>query len=176
MIEMFSWRITKYNPKNRDSSGNYLDKEEWTSYFDINNTISNKAYTYQQYLSIEDAYIVSIIMFMKCNKVKTLCVVALEKSHTLLEDDSYASKEMKQAYETIKNGAACDISTIAIIARLILRERIWCKFEAKSMFVHFGWDYYMYISSARACNQSIQKIKALGLYVEEYASPYLDEE
>src|SRR5437868_11645883 len=115
---MFSWRITKYNPKNRGSSGNYLNQGEWTSYSDINNIAHNKTPTYQQYLSIEDAYIASIIMFMKCNKVGVLCVAALEKSNIWLDNDPYISKEMEQAYATVKNGATCDLNTVAIIVRL----------------------------------------------------------
>jgi len=113
---------------------------------------------------------------MKCNEVEVLCITALEKNYKLqeLNDDPYVTQEMKQIYTAINNGATYDISTISIIARLILREKLWCKLEAKNMFVHFGWDYYMYIGSSCACNQSIQKIKVLGLYVEKYSSPYLE--
>lgn len=63
---MFAWRVTKYDPKNRDSKGIYLT-DEWTSYSEIGQTIDNKKITYENYLKTEDAYVSSIILFMECN-------------------------------------------------------------------------------------------------------------
>ena len=42
------------------------------------------------------------------------------------------------------------------------------------MFVHFGWDYYMYIGSAKQCTGTIVQIQKSGLYIEQYKSPYLE--
>jgi len=171
---MFSWKITKYNPKNRDSSGIYLDKDEWTSYSDIGTTIHNNIFTYQKYLAIEDAYVPSIILFMECNALEQLHIAGLEKTHTVLQNDPNNSEEMKKVFDAIQNRLAFDQKSIAIVARLVLREKLWCTLQAKDMFVHFGWDYYMYIGSTHMCDKAIAKIKAFGLFVEEYRSPYLD--
>lgn len=171
---MLSWRITKYNPKNRNSNGVYLIKDEWTSYSEVGNTIDGKTFTYQEYLEVENSYVSSIIFFMECNNLENLRIAHLEKSFTLDNKDTYLSENMKNDFNVVKNGLDIDKNKIDSIARLVLREKLWCKFESKDMFVHFGWDYYMYIGSSKACEKSIKKIQELGLFVEEYISPYLD--
>jgi hypothetical protein len=171
---VFSWRITKYNPKNRDFNGVYLIKNEWTSYSEIGNVLDEKIFTYKEYFKIENAYVSAIILFMECNNLESLKVTALGKSFALNNKDNYLSEKMKRAFNGIKEGLNIDKSSIDSIARLVLREELWCKFESKDMFVHFGWDYYMYIGSFNKCEKYIQKIRENGLFVEEYESPYLD--
>ncbi len=48
---MKEYRVTKYNPNNRDSKGSYL-AEEWTSISDV-----GKSITKSEYEEIENAYI-----------------------------------------------------------------------------------------------------------------------
>ena len=38
-------------------------------------------------------------------------------------------------------------------------------------FIHFGWDYYMYIGMPHPCPTAQARAAELGLYVEEFASP-----
>ena len=170
---MFSWRITKYNPCNRDINGIYTIKDEWTSYSDIGTLREEKIFTYEDYKKIEDAYVASILMIMECNAVEKLKIVGLEKRGPLISD-SYMSENMKKIYDKVRDDIYCSKDTINTLARLVLREKLWCKLEASSMFVHFGYDYYMYIGSAQMCEKEIQKIQELGLYVEEQDSPYSD--
>ena len=42
------------------------------------------------------------------------------------------------------------------------------------MYIHFGYDYYMYIGSSNACDNVRIKIQEEGLFVEEFKSPYGD--
>jgi hypothetical protein len=170
---MFSWRITKYNPCNRDINGIYTIQDEWTSYSDIGTVREGKIFTYEDYKKVEDAYIASILMIMECNAVQKLKVVGLEKRGPLTSD-SYISEDMKEIYDKVRDGIYCPQGTIDGVARLVLREKLWCKFEARSMFVHFGYDYYMYIKSAQMCEKEVEKIQEMGLYVEEQESPYND--
>jgi hypothetical protein len=142
---MFFWRVTKYDPKNRDMSGVYLVKDEWTSYSDIGTNIYGKQLTYDEYIEIEDAYVTAIKLFMKCNKIDSLMVASLEKNHELNNDDKYISNDMKNSFQQVKTGINLRIDEVELLARLILREKLWCKLESKDMFVHFGYDYYMYI-------------------------------
>lgn len=172
---MISWRITKYNPKNRDHNGFYLLKDEWTSYSEIGNIIDGTTFTYKEYLEVENSYIASIILFMKCNNLDSLKITNIEKYHEFLNNDQYLSENMKNDFDFIKNGLDIDRDKIDSISRLVLREKLWCKFESKDMFVHFGWDYYMYIGSSKTCEKYIEKIRELGLFVEEYVSPYSQE-
>jgi hypothetical protein len=82
---------------------------------------------------------------MKCNKIDSLMVASLEKNHELNNDDKYISNDMKNSFQQVKTGINLRIDEVELLARLILREKLWCKLESKDMFVHFGYDYYMYI-------------------------------
>ncbi len=44
------------------------------------------------------------------------------------------------------------------------------------MYVHFGYDYYMYIGVNEKCLDAINSIQASGLFVEECESPYYQED
>ena len=154
--KMFSWRITKYNPSNRDINGIYTLPDEWTSYSDIGATKDGKVFMCEDYKKVEDAYIASILMIMECNAVQKLKVVGLEKTGPWISD-SYMSENMQEIYDKVRDGIYCSKDTIGVLARLVLREKLWRKLEANSLFIHFGYDYYMYIGSGQMCERVIQK-------------------
>src|SRR5205823_2185895 len=54
------------------------------------------------------------------------------------------------------------------VLRRVLREEIWCRFEALSGFVHVGYDYYMYIGVPQPCPESQRLARQLGLFVEPF--------
>lgn len=59
-------------------------------------------------------------------------------------------------------------------ARLVLREEAWGKLGVPGKaYVHFGYDYYMYIGVPSKCGRSIAIARDLGLFVERIRSPYL---
>ncbi len=62
------------------------------------------------------------------------------------------------------------------IARLILRSYFWCILRSEDIFVHFGYDYYMYIGCKKKCCDVIKTIEKTGLFVEPFESPYNKEE
>ncbi|WCK55874.1 hypothetical protein PP175_08100 [Aneurinibacillus sp. Ricciae_BoGa-3] len=68
------------------------------------------------------------------------------------------------------------VENTPLLSRLILREHLWCKLEYESeFFVHFGYDYYMYVGSSIQCKDTIKKItKEFNLFVEHFNSPHLD--
>lgn len=171
---MFGWRITKYNPEYRNSSGAYL-RNEWTSISDIGKTFDGKKLTFKQYLKIEDAYTEAIILFMTFLKVNSLCVTYLEECDSLTGKEKYYSPAMLKQYNNMSLGKQVTQEEVADIARLVLREDLWCKLENEKMFVHFGYDYYMYIGSAYPSDSVIKAIEKLGLFVEPFESPYLEE-
>ena len=41
------------------------------------------------------------------------------------------------------------------------------------MYVHFGYDYYMYIGSEKPLEKEIDSINRSGLFVENMVSPYI---
>jgi hypothetical protein len=44
--------------------------------------------------------------------------------------------------------------------------------EGVGAFSHVGWDYYMYVGVPIPSATARERAAALGLYVEEFASPY----
>ena len=73
----------------------------------------------------------------------------------------------------IKNENFYNKEQVALLSRLILREKIWGKlvFE-KQIFVHFGYDYYMYIGLEKESKKALERTQALGLFTEKFKSPY----
>ena len=72
-------------------------------------------------------------------------------------------------------GKPISAQEIKELAKLTLRNVIWCKLSCKNkFFVHFGYDYYMYTGTNMDSPNARKKIEATGLYVEEFYSPYLD--
>ena len=173
---MICYRITKYNPLYRNASGAYIE-DEWTSYFDIGNVFDGKKLTLKQYLKAENSYIETIILFMKFLNLNFLCITNLEKPNKSIEKNKIYSNEMIKVYEEVHIGHNVSIPEIENIARLVLRENLWCKLECQSMYIHFGYEYYMYIGSNIPLTDSlIEKIEKLGLFVENFESPYLEDE
>ena len=74
---------------------------------------------------------------------------------------------------SIANGSKVFRADIPMIVRAILREVAWCKLEGAAMYVHFGYDYYMYIGSKRdLTSKELCRLEKEGLFVEEFISPY----
>ena len=60
---MYKYRISKYNPKFRNSTGKYTN-DEWTSISDIGKTYNNKKFTKKEYIITEDKYISAIMLIL----------------------------------------------------------------------------------------------------------------
>jgi hypothetical protein len=171
---MYNWRITKYNPAYRDKSGCYL-KDEWTSISDIGNIYDRKVLTYETYRKVEDAYVLSALKFWSESGNNPLIVAYLENSRIL----NYGANDLRDIDldpRLVRIGIALDDKALDNICRLVLREVIWCKLESKNGgYIHFGYDYYMYIGSHLLSEESIDRVSDLGLFVEEISeSPYLN--
>ncbi|OXM17137.1 hypothetical protein [Paenibacillus herberti] len=82
---------------------------------------------------------------------------------------------MHDLLERLKEGEDVDAPEIPDLSKLILREQVWAKLDHPSMFVHFGYDYYMYIGLKGENSDYVafeQKINYLGLFAERVKSPY----
>lgn len=175
---MYSWRITKYNPKYRDENGAYK-KNEWISFSDIGKIFNGEKLTLNDYIKIESSYIDTIISFIKVLKIPYLIITDLEK-YELDNDIINKYKEiypnaMLNIFNNIKNNAEYNIDKITHICKLVLREHLWLKLKyTKEFFIHFGYDYYMYICSNVKDDLLIEKIKNIGLFIEDFISPYLE--
>lgn len=168
---MFFWRVTKYNPMDRDANGRYLE-DTWTSYSDINKTYNNQILTIDEYIKTENAYVDAILQIFDCLKLSSLRINALEKNG-IKPADLASNAHLITLYESIHAGSLITKQDIDALVRLVLRENIWCKLESNEMLVHFGYDFYMYIGSIKPCNAAIKNIETTGLFVESIeASPY----
>jgi hypothetical protein len=166
---MFDWRVTKYDPKNRDHNGWYT-KDEWTDHSDVGKTFESKKLTFSEYFNVESKYIQAVLLFMECLNIDSL------KATHLIDKGLYQKKVLIDGKKII-DSTSYSPEMVAFIVQSMLRNKFWCKLEYENiMYVHFGWDYYMYIGSAKACTSTIAKIEAMGLFVEKFRSPYLDDD
>jgi len=175
---MYSWRVTKYNPKFRDHTGSYTRAdEEWYLYSQIGSIYNGVKFSYGDYKKVENAYVKAILYFMRDTKLTMLQVVELDKPKKKLQITKHYPKKMIQIINSIKEGALVDVATIAYIARWNLRDMnapYRCILQSKDMYVHFCWDYYMFIGCKYACKHAIGQTEELGLFVEPMKSPYFN--
>jgi hypothetical protein len=154
---MIEYRVTKYNPALRDASGAYL-VDEWILVKDIGRAFGGVVLTEGEYLRVEQAYVNSANAFLREGGLNSLTVVGLENPKGLTLDfgeDSILSLER-----------------VGDVIPQILREEFWCRLECQCGFLHFGWDYYMYIGVPHRCPEAELLAEGLGLYPEEFPSPY----
>ena len=186
MIDIYYWRVTKYNPLNRDKNGFYK-KNEWISIGDIGTKYDNVEFTFDSYIFYENLYVDAVLKIMSVNKVESLKIEELKKSYYKsyvkkykgLEKSYYSSYadlselETKKQFDALKNNKLASKHEIEKVIRFALREIIWCKLTCGQMFVHFGYDYYMYFGSELYPKDVLETIEANGLFVEDFVSPYL---
>ncbi len=158
----YQYRITKYNPKHRDKEQGHYLKDKWTSVSCIGEKFDDIILTEDEYNTIETAYTESIIIFMNENNINELQLIEYENNQNyktdklLIENENFYNKEQ-----------------VKLLSRLILREEIWGKLVFdKQMFVHFGYDYYMYIGLEKKPKQALEIVEELGLFTEKFKSPY----
>lgn len=165
---MYQWHVSKYR--------NLRDNPDWTSVSDIGSTYNGEVLTREAYLATEDRYIESLIYFMEDAGVSSLFLIELEKKYPVSEKtQDLAFAEIQSEIPKLHNGEKfSSIDEIKQICRLILRELIWGKLEDPGQFfVHFGYDYNMYIGSQSPSTSAIKRTRQLGLFVKARNSPYI---
>ena len=168
---MNEYRVTKYNPAFRNDYGHHtgpsrnpavrideapFTKFEWTTFKEIGETFSGVVFTREEYDRVEDAYIETAMTFLRESGESSVRVTGLDKRGKQFDLD---------------NGDVLPLERIDEIMRPTLREEISCRLEGRESFVHFDWDFYMYIGVPRPCSRAGVRASELGLYVEECASP-----
>jgi hypothetical protein len=166
---MYSWRVTKYNPSYRDAWGAYLEPD-WTAVSDIGRDFGGKVLTAEEYLRIESAYVSAALSFMREANVETLRCCDLEQRRAF----AYAGIPGVEIEDTLQEGAVFDASSVGWICQAALREATWCRLVGEDSFIHFGYDFYMFVGCPKDCPRSVQLARDLGLFAEEMESPYLD--
>ncbi len=166
---MSSFRVTKYDPANRDSNGHYL-VDDWTSVSDIGNGFSTGLLSVEEYLRVESTYVATIQQLMTSVNVKSVQVEELERYDTL----GHLPKELQlssgQDAGALSAPMRLAVPDVGRAIRAVLRETAWCKLRGESGFyVHFGYDFYMYVGG----DLVVGKISLPeGMFAEQMESPY----
>lgn len=150
-------RISKYDPKYR-VNGIYT-KEEWTDYSDIGNIFDGHMFTFEDYLRIERNYLDAIYLIINSCQMADFVIDSLE----LYDETSQWEKNMK----------VCKNEVSRIITDC-LRNKCWCRLKSNEYYIHFGYDFYVYLSVPLKINVIKRVCKMYGLFVENIVSPYED--
>lgn len=164
---MKTYRITKYDPDNRDENGRYL-VDEWTSISDIGKEYNGKVFNEPTYISIEDKYVEAIEIILAELKIDSLKVKSLEKYS--IENNPLYSEDLLGIYKSLSEDDLLSKKEILLTVRLALRENLWCTLEDERsrLFLRFGHDYYMYVSIQTNQISVVEKINIEGLFIEEH--------
>jgi hypothetical protein len=169
---MYYYRVTKYNPESRNERGWYL-RDEWTDFSCVGITFNGQIFTMKEYERFEDLYINAVLQFMYCIGIKKLVCSYCWKPKGGFQDEPIPSS-WKKVYLRVRKRSSVEGGEIVILLKMILRNYLVCKLEYKDkFFVHFGYDYYMYIGVEKECKIAKEKIRESGLFVEDFVSPYL---
>ena len=148
------YRITKYNPINR-INGVYM-ADEWTSFSDIGKVFGDTILSQDAYLKTEQAYIDCCIELIEKAKISKLYI----KQAEYYTENVRFSSSISNTQEIRQVITAC------------LREQCWLKLVAKDFFIHFGYDYYMYVGSVLSREVVAEIATKYGLFCEEHPSPH----
>jgi hypothetical protein len=154
---VFEYRVTKYDPALRDSSGAYT-RDEWTSVGDVGRSFGGAMLNREEYQRVEDAYVAAALAFLREAGVSSLAVAGLENHG--------------RVPLLFRDGSVLGLEQIGEVVRRVLREDFWCRLEGTGAFVHLGYDYYMYVGTPHPCPAARVLASGQGLFVEEFHSPY----
>ncbi len=161
-----AFEVMKYDPKFRDSEGNYT-KEEWTTFDDIGKQIDNTKLSFNDYKLVEDRYIQAVeILFnyYDCNKIQFV------KERFFLDADDIGEvmdKELELFYFKLQKRRTLSLEETLNAVKLILRGAVTGMFYAKrqkQIAVRFGYDFYMYFNAPDAEDIRKKIEKETGLY------------
>lgn len=154
---MYMYRIAKYNLNSYDENGIFTEAE-WTDYSDIGKTFHGETLTEEAYLLVETQYITTAQCLFE---------------NTCREEISIANLQKYQSDLPWANHQMIGKTQLAEIMRDCFRNKCWCRLYGENFYIHFGYDFYMYIGCTVPYDE-VQKIcNANQLYVIEQESPYL---
>ena len=154
---MIKYRIIKYNPAFRDATGAFR-RDEWISAGDIGESFAGVTLTRAEYERVEHAYVSTALAFLRESGLTSLRVEGLENTRGL--------------QLTFAEGTVLPLEEMGDVIARNLREEFCCRLESDTGFIHVGWYYYMYVGVPNPCPAAEAQAVALGLYVEEFTSPY----
>lgn len=161
----YVYRVTKYDPTDRDEHGRYTGAEDVVS----------------DHGEVEAAYLEAVEAFAADTGVDRLSVREPQIPGLVHFGAEPALSDFgldglfPAGLAGFHDGAETQLATGLELVRVMLRDGgAWCRLEAEGAFaVHVGWDQYLYIGSNRPCEEAPARTRALGLFPERLpASPY----
>lgn len=151
---MTEYRITKYDPENR-IDGKYA-LNEWTSMSDIGESFDDGVLTRDQYMQVEQNYVDCCLELLRKAGISQLMVCSPEYYDERTQLPDVLSEE-----EAIRKAIRC-----------CLQEKCWAKLENKDFFIHFGYDYNMYVGTGLPAAVVQDTSRKYELFCEVKSSPY----
>lgn len=168
---MFGYRITKYDPQDRNEFG-YYQKDDWIGISDVGKKFCKKTLTLQTYLKVEDAYAQTIIDIMGYLKLESLTLKNFARLKIVYPE--LLNQEMLRIYNNSFDTEQINKEKVHLLTKLLLREEIAGTFESNNMFVRFDYDYYMFIGTSKEISNSLKlKIEKNGLFIEKITLSFL---
>ncbi|WP_406352901.1 S1 RNA-binding domain-containing protein [Streptomyces sp. NBC_00658] len=168
----YVYRITKYDPANRDEHGTYVGVAEETS----------------DHGPVEEAYLQAVAALAEDAGLGQLAIREPQIAgfaHFGLES-AVSGHGLTGIFPPdltgYHDGATVPLAIGLELVRAMLRDNgAWCRLEVEGAFaVHVGWDQYVYVGTSTPPDSALAHTHALGLFPELIdASPYdaaLDEE
>ncbi|WP_411083875.1 RNA-binding protein [Streptomyces sp. cmx-18-6] len=158
------YRVTKYDPADRDEHGSYRGPEDTDS----------------DHGEVEAAYLQAVAAFAEDTGIDHLAVrepqvpthfAAGERVDDFGLDGLFPSGWAAGFHD----GAEVPLHIGLELVRAMLRGTgPWCGLEVEDTFTaQVGWDQYLYIGSSRPCAQAVARTRELGLFPEPLdAAPY----
>ena len=169
----YVYRVTKYDPADRDEHGRYIGPEESVS----------------DHGPVEAAYLQAVAALAEDTGVHQLTIREPQITglvHFGLEpavEGHGLAGLFPPDLTGFHDGAQVPVAVGLELVRAMLRDNgASCHLEVEDVFaVHVGWDQYVYVGTSDPCERALSRTRELGLFPErlEAASPYdeaLDEE
>jgi hypothetical protein len=105
------FRVSKYNPQYRNSTGVYV-RDEWTEFSDIGRTFQGVRLTFDQYAITEAAYIAVVKALLSEANVPAMKVGFIE---------------VGKIFPKLRNRVEVSSASIPAVVRDLLRGTYWCR-------------------------------------------------
>jgi hypothetical protein len=155
------WRVTRYDPANRDERGAYRGLT-WTSVSDVGKLFDGARLTLDEYERVENSYVEAALTFASESQVECLVI-----KHPWYPD------------EGLEVGKRMTLREARAMVKSLLREELHCSLEAPggTFAIHVGYDLYMYVGSTVDCPDSVRRAHELDLFVDpHFVSPHLPDD
>jgi len=163
----YAYRILLRSPRKRRDPGG---PGQWTS---VSHIGAEYGLTVGGYLKTENDVVRLLLSCLHTSGIDKLIVSELE----LYPDRPgfelpAALGEPLHAPQDVTDGLVISAEQAEIWIRLNLRELLWSKLIGNGAFyIHFGYDYDVYVGSSCDCAEIISEGHRVGLFVDAYPSP-----